>query len=166
MLPFHNFLSAAVDHCLSSPCKNGATCTRRVETYACKCSPGFHGHNCDKGTSAAGTSLRKRCRFSLIQVAVSVFVSTQHVPPPTAAASGMAGANIFARSFQTALMCVSALRDIDWTGTTAAACHKVRALSSLSSTETFNTRLNSDLSLWSSESGLWTSSDDVFPQGN
>ncbi|XP_068612514.1 coagulation factor VII [Brachionichthys hirsutus] len=38
----------AADHCLSSPCKNGATCTRRVEAYVCKCAPGFHGHNCDK----------------------------------------------------------------------------------------------------------------------
>ncbi|XP_040887930.1 coagulation factor VII [Toxotes jaculatrix] len=38
----------AVDHCLSSPCKNGATCTRQVDTYACKCPPGFHGYNCDK----------------------------------------------------------------------------------------------------------------------
>uniref|UniRef100_A0A3P8VLD3 Coagulation factor VII, like n=3 Tax=Cynoglossus semilaevis TaxID=244447 RepID=A0A3P8VLD3_CYNSE len=38
----------AVDHCLSSPCKNGATCTRLVDTYACKCPPRFHGHNCHK----------------------------------------------------------------------------------------------------------------------
>ncbi|XP_041822630.1 coagulation factor VII-like [Chelmon rostratus] len=38
----------AVDHCLSSPCKNGATCTRQIDTYVCKCSPGFHGTNCDK----------------------------------------------------------------------------------------------------------------------
>ncbi|XP_044043527.1 coagulation factor VII [Siniperca chuatsi] len=41
-------LYTAVNHCLSSPCKNGATCTRRIDTYACKCPPGFHGHNCDK----------------------------------------------------------------------------------------------------------------------
>ncbi|XP_074483311.1 coagulation factor VII [Sebastes fasciatus] len=41
-------LYTAVDHCLSSPCKNGATCTRQVDTYVCKCPPGFHGHTCDK----------------------------------------------------------------------------------------------------------------------
>uniref|UniRef100_A0A3Q0RII4 Coagulation factor VII, like n=1 Tax=Amphilophus citrinellus TaxID=61819 RepID=A0A3Q0RII4_AMPCI len=38
----------AVDKCLSSPCKNGATCTRHIDTYVCKCPSGFHGHNCDK----------------------------------------------------------------------------------------------------------------------
>ncbi|KAG7215628.1 hypothetical protein INR49_021983 [Caranx melampygus] len=43
-----HFLFTAVDHCLSSPCKNGATCTRHVDTYACKCAPGYHGHNCDR----------------------------------------------------------------------------------------------------------------------
>ncbi|XP_068586770.1 coagulation factor VII [Cebidichthys violaceus] len=41
-------LYTAVDHCLSSPCKNGATCTRQVDTYVCKCPPGFHGSHCDK----------------------------------------------------------------------------------------------------------------------
>ncbi|TMS01026.1 Coagulation factor VII [Larimichthys crocea] len=42
-----------VDHCLSSPCKNGATCTRQVDTYVCKCSPGYHGSNCDKARLAS-----------------------------------------------------------------------------------------------------------------
>ncbi|CAN9498315.1 unnamed protein product [Ophioblennius macclurei] len=38
----------AINHCLSSPCKNGATCTRHVDSYVCKCPPRFHGYNCDK----------------------------------------------------------------------------------------------------------------------
>ncbi|XP_034534843.1 coagulation factor VII [Notolabrus celidotus] len=38
----------AVDHCQSSPCKNGATCTRHVNTYICKCLPGYHGSHCEK----------------------------------------------------------------------------------------------------------------------
>ncbi|XP_022076340.2 coagulation factor VII [Acanthochromis polyacanthus] len=38
----------AADRCLSSPCQNGATCTRHLSTYICKCPPGFHGYNCDK----------------------------------------------------------------------------------------------------------------------
>ncbi|XP_026013321.1 coagulation factor VII [Astatotilapia calliptera] len=38
----------AVDKCLSSPCKNRATCTRNIDTYICKCPPGFHGYNCEK----------------------------------------------------------------------------------------------------------------------
>ncbi|XP_041834360.1 coagulation factor VII [Melanotaenia boesemani] len=48
----------AVDHCLSSPCKNGATCTRHIDSYICKCPPGFHGHNCDKVRSTFNG-----CRF-------------------------------------------------------------------------------------------------------
>ncbi|XP_061572211.1 coagulation factor VII [Cololabis saira] len=42
-----------VDSCSSSPCKNGATCTRHVDSYICKCPPGFHGHNCDKVRSSS-----------------------------------------------------------------------------------------------------------------
>ncbi|XP_073351486.1 coagulation factor VII [Pagrus major] len=48
----------AVDHCQSSPCKNGATCTRLDDTYVCKCSPGFHGYNCDKARATSHS-----CRF-------------------------------------------------------------------------------------------------------
>ncbi|XP_054650494.1 coagulation factor VII isoform X2 [Dunckerocampus dactyliophorus] len=40
--------STAVDHCLSSPCKNGGTCTRQINTFVCKCPSGFHGSTCDK----------------------------------------------------------------------------------------------------------------------
>ncbi|XP_013864039.1 coagulation factor VII isoform X2 [Austrofundulus limnaeus] len=49
----------AVDHCLSSPCKNGATCTRHIDSYSCKCPPGFHGFNCDKVRSTS-TSCRSK----------------------------------------------------------------------------------------------------------
>ncbi|KAF7207102.1 coagulation factor VII-like, partial [Nothobranchius furzeri] len=48
----------AVDHCSSSPCKNGATCTRHIDSYICKCSPGFHGFNCDKVRSTPNS-----CRY-------------------------------------------------------------------------------------------------------
>ncbi|KAM9328522.1 uncharacterized protein KZ484_019919 [Pholidichthys leucotaenia] len=48
----------AVDHCTSSPCKNGATCTRHVNTYVCKCPPGFHGNNCEKVRSTSNS-----CRY-------------------------------------------------------------------------------------------------------
>ncbi|XP_037552404.1 coagulation factor VII [Nematolebias whitei] len=49
----------AVDHCLSSPCKNGATCTRHIDSYICKCPPGFHGFNCDKVRSTSGSCRNK-----------------------------------------------------------------------------------------------------------
>ncbi|XP_070712024.1 coagulation factor VII [Pempheris klunzingeri] len=48
----------AVNPCLSFPCKNGATCTRQVDTYICKCPPRFHGRNCDKMRSPS-----KGCRY-------------------------------------------------------------------------------------------------------
>ncbi|XP_063322621.1 coagulation factor VII [Pelmatolapia mariae] len=48
----------AVDKCLSSPCKNGATCTRNIDTYICKCPPGFHGYNCEKVRSTSPS-----CRY-------------------------------------------------------------------------------------------------------
>lgn len=44
----------AVDLCLSYPCKNGATCTRHLNTYTCKCAAGFHGSKCDKGRNIGG----------------------------------------------------------------------------------------------------------------
>uniref|UniRef100_A0A665U009 Coagulation factor VII-like n=1 Tax=Echeneis naucrates TaxID=173247 RepID=A0A665U009_ECHNA len=59
-LPQHlcYFLFPAPDHCLSSPCKNGATCTRNIDTYICKCTPGYHGYNCDKARSTSSS-----CRY-------------------------------------------------------------------------------------------------------
>ncbi|XP_062236309.1 coagulation factor VII isoform X2 [Platichthys flesus] len=44
----------AADQCLSSPCQNGATCTRHVNTYFCKCPPRFHGYNCNKDAVPCG----------------------------------------------------------------------------------------------------------------
>ncbi|KAJ0067283.1 hypothetical protein NL108_015819 [Boleophthalmus pectinirostris] len=50
----------AGDPCDSAPCQNGATCTRLVTTFTCKCAPGFHGHLCDKARSPP--SLSSNCR--------------------------------------------------------------------------------------------------------
>ena len=38
-----------VDDCKSSPCKNSATCVDGINSYTCKCAPGYEGENCDKG---------------------------------------------------------------------------------------------------------------------
>ncbi|KAM9701159.1 LOW QUALITY PROTEIN: coagulation factor VII-like, partial [Menidia menidia] len=48
----------AVDGCLSAPCQNGATCTRHLDSFTCKCAPGFHGVTCEKARVAPGG-----CRF-------------------------------------------------------------------------------------------------------
>uniref|UniRef100_A0A3Q2ZC12 Coagulation factor VII, like n=1 Tax=Kryptolebias marmoratus TaxID=37003 RepID=A0A3Q2ZC12_KRYMA len=53
-----SFWRTYTDHCLSSPCENGATCTRHIDSYTCKCPPGFHGLNCDRVRSTS-----KSCRF-------------------------------------------------------------------------------------------------------
>ena len=39
-----------VDECLTSPCKNGATCVNNDGGYQCQCSAGWTGDQCDKGT--------------------------------------------------------------------------------------------------------------------
>ena len=35
------------DECGSDPCKNGGTCTDRVNSYSCSCKAGFTGVNCE-----------------------------------------------------------------------------------------------------------------------
>uniref|UniRef100_A0A3B5MF71 Coagulation factor VII, like n=1 Tax=Xiphophorus couchianus TaxID=32473 RepID=A0A3B5MF71_9TELE len=40
------FWFPAPNLCLSSPCQNGATCTRHLNTFTCKCAAGFHGISC------------------------------------------------------------------------------------------------------------------------
>ena len=39
---------ADIDECKSAPCKNGATCIDKINSYECKCPPGFIGDNCEK----------------------------------------------------------------------------------------------------------------------
>ena len=45
-IPGHN-CELNTDDCLSSPCKNGATCTDEVFAYTCTCASGWTGKNCD-----------------------------------------------------------------------------------------------------------------------
>ncbi|CAH1272550.1 NOTCH2 [Branchiostoma lanceolatum] len=37
-----------IDECLSSPCRNNATCTNLENSYSCACVPGFTGTDCDE----------------------------------------------------------------------------------------------------------------------
>ena len=39
-----------VDECLTSPCKNGATCVNNDGGYQCQCGAGWTGDQCEKGT--------------------------------------------------------------------------------------------------------------------
>ena len=40
-----------VNECNSNPCRNGGTCTDRVNEYTCKCPSGYNGDNCETSKS-------------------------------------------------------------------------------------------------------------------
>lgn len=40
-------LIPGIDECMSSPCRNNATCTDMVDGYNCTCSDGFMGELCE-----------------------------------------------------------------------------------------------------------------------
>ncbi|XP_021347326.1 neurogenic locus notch homolog protein 2-like [Mizuhopecten yessoensis] len=42
-------VTSIVDHCASSPCKNGGVCGSTQGTYVCTCTAGFTGQSCEKG---------------------------------------------------------------------------------------------------------------------
>lgn len=47
------FNSIVPDPCLSTPCKNGGTCTNKgYNTFECECAPGFEGDTCEGGNRA------------------------------------------------------------------------------------------------------------------
>ena len=50
MLLTHNFFFVSdINECSSSPCLNSGTCLDRVNSYICKCSPGYEGKDCETG---------------------------------------------------------------------------------------------------------------------
>ena len=38
-----------INECISNPCQNGGKCTDGVNSYTCKCKPGYQGDNCETG---------------------------------------------------------------------------------------------------------------------
>lgn len=48
------FNSIVPDPCLSTPCKNGSTCTNEgYYTFECECAPGFLGDTCEEEGNSA-----------------------------------------------------------------------------------------------------------------
>ena len=43
------FFVTDVNECSNKPCKNGATCSDKVNDYTCVCAVGFTGHTCETG---------------------------------------------------------------------------------------------------------------------
>ena len=37
-----------IDECASKPCLNGGKCVDGINSFTCKCAPGFMGKNCEK----------------------------------------------------------------------------------------------------------------------
>ena len=52
------------NECVSAPCQNGGTCLDRVNTYECKCVPGFQDYNCQTGTVRCIVIIENNCALS------------------------------------------------------------------------------------------------------
>lgn len=44
------------DHCASGPCKNGAECASKDDSYECTCAPGFTGTTCSEDIEECSTT--------------------------------------------------------------------------------------------------------------
>lgn len=42
--------SVDVDECASYPCQNGGTCEDQINSFICRCPPGYTGIQCETGT--------------------------------------------------------------------------------------------------------------------
>ena len=41
-----NFVSSDINECISKPCRNGGTCTDKLDGYDCTCANGYAGSAC------------------------------------------------------------------------------------------------------------------------
>ena len=48
---FAKFLLSDIDECAPKPCLNGGSCIDGINSYKCKCEPGFDGKNCENSES-------------------------------------------------------------------------------------------------------------------
>ena len=57
-----------IDNCAFKPCKNGGTCTDKVDGFICTCTAGFKGANCEGkiDTKDLIHALYKSCRCNFI----------------------------------------------------------------------------------------------------
>ena len=49
--PILNLFISDVDECNSQPCKNGAKCIDRINSYECSCAAGYTGKHCEQGNA-------------------------------------------------------------------------------------------------------------------
>ena len=48
-----------IKECNSNPCRNGGTCTDRVNGYTCKCRAGYTNDNCETGKSESNPGVMR-----------------------------------------------------------------------------------------------------------
>lgn len=61
------FLRIDIDECKPDPCLNNASCVDGINSYTCKCKPGFTGKNCETGKGDSES-------FSLVNSKVNMVV--------------------------------------------------------------------------------------------
>ena len=50
--------SSDIDQCAATPCKNGATCTDKLNDYDCQCEAGWTGKNCTQSKWISGLEVK------------------------------------------------------------------------------------------------------------
>ena len=55
----HSSLFTDKNECESNPCKNGGTCTDKVNKFSCQCALGYEGDKCEIGMNSENLNFWK-----------------------------------------------------------------------------------------------------------